>query len=117
MRRSERTRAPRAKPAVAGSRRFALTAAQKPLYSASDHGRRVALRAEDFAPPQRESGWGPFVDSFLRMNDAALLALDVRPEMTSGEKGAVLRLAPGGRAGAIPLRSAQTGQVAGGFVV
>ena len=39
------------------------------------------------------------------------------PEVSGGADGVVLRLAPGGRAGAIPLRSAQSGHVVGGFVV
>src|SRR5262249_41017477 len=104
-----RGRAPRRGLKVA-ARHFGLASTQKPLYSASDHGRGVTLRPGDFAPPQRDGGWGAFAESFMRMNETALVALDVRPEMTSGETGAVLRLVPGGRAGAIPLRSAQTGQ-------
>jgi hypothetical protein len=116
MRMAAKSRPVRAKNKAA-DRRFGLTATQKPLYSASDHGRSVALRPGDFAPPQREAGWGPFIDSFIRLNETALAALEVRPEIASGESGAMLRLLPGGRAGAIPLRSAQTGQVAGGFVV
>jgi hypothetical protein len=51
------------------------------------------------------------------MNRRALEALDVKPEVSGGPDGVVLRFAPGGRAGAIPLRSAQTGHVVGGFVV
>jgi hypothetical protein len=51
------------------------------------------------------------------MNESALAALDVRVELGAGAEGAVVHLHPGGRAGAVPLRSAQTGQVAAGLVV
>ncbi|MHB1846937.1 MAG: 5-methylcytosine restriction system specificity protein McrC [Deltaproteobacteria bacterium] len=87
------------------------------LYSATDHGRPVLLAPDRFTPKQREGGWGPFAESFLRQNEAALSALDVRAEVSVGADGSILRLAPGGRAGAIPLRSAQTGHVVAGFVV
>jgi hypothetical protein len=51
------------------------------------------------------------------MNEAALGHLDVKPEITGVESGVRLALIPGGRAGAVPLRSAQTGHVVGGFLV
>jgi hypothetical protein len=51
------------------------------------------------------------------MNAAALAALDVMPEVGSSDAGVRLRLVPGGRAGAIPLRSAQTGHVVAGLIV
>jgi hypothetical protein len=51
------------------------------------------------------------------MNEAALKRLEVRPEVGSSDAGVRVRLVPGGRAGAIPLRSAQTGHVAAGFVI
>jgi hypothetical protein len=70
-----------------------------------------------FAPPQRGGGWGSFADSFLRTNEGALAKLDVSPEVTAGKSGLQVRLRPGGRAGAIPLRSAQTAHVKGGLVV
>jgi len=69
------------------------------------------------APIQRGGGWGPFVESFLRMNHGALTKLDVSPQIRSAEGGVQLILCPGGHAGAVPLRSAQTGHVAGGFLV
>jgi hypothetical protein len=90
---------------------------QKPLYAATDHGAAVLISPEPFAPPQRSGGWGPYLDTFLRTNERAFAMLDVRPEVRGGDDGAVLRLMPAGRAGAIPLRSAQTGQILGGFVV
>ena len=51
------------------------------------------------------------------MNERALTALDVRAEFGAGLDGALIRLHPGGRTGAIPLRSAQTGHISAGFVV
>jgi hypothetical protein len=77
----------------------------------------VPLDPEFFAPPQRGGGWGPFCESFLRINEAALTALDVRAELAPGSEGATVRLIPGGRTGAIPLRSAQTAHISAGFVV
>src|SRR5437867_4113156 len=90
---------------------------QKPLYAGVDHGAPVILRPEDFLPSQREGGWGAFAESFLKMNAAAIEALDVRSEIRPGAGGLNVRLVPGGRTGAVPLRSAQTGHVAGGFIV
>lgn len=90
---------------------------QKPLYTASDQGSAVFLRPEHFAPSQREGGWGAFAESFIRLNAPALQALDTRAELGTGTGGVSVRLVPGGRTGAIPLRSAQTGHVTGGFVV
>jgi len=90
---------------------------QKRLYSASDHGTPVVIPAGLFAAAQRDGGWGPFAESFLRMNRSALEALDVGAELAASSEGINVRLVPGGHTGAIPLRSALTGQVAGGFVV
>lgn len=91
--------------------------APKRLFRATDHGRAVTVDPEHFAPAQRGGGWGPFAEGFLRMNESALTRLDVRPEIASSDAGVRLALIPGARAGAIPLRSAQTGQVAGGLLV
>ena len=90
---------------------------QKPLYIATDNGRSVVVDPLHFAPPQRGGGWGSFAESFLRTNERALAKLDVSPELTAGASGLQVRLRPGGRAGAIPLRSAQTAHVKGGLVV
>ncbi|MFO0757877.1 MAG: hypothetical protein U0359_15380 [Byssovorax sp.] len=89
----------------------------KPLYATTDHGAGIVVAPELFAPLQRNGGWGPFLDPFLHANERALALLDVRPEIKGGSDGAVLRLVPSGRAGAIPLRSSQTQQVLGGLVV
>jgi 5-methylcytosine-specific restriction endonuclease McrBC regulatory subunit McrC len=51
------------------------------------------------------------------MNESSLQALDVRAELAASSVGMSVRLVPAGRAGAIPLRSAQSGNVMGGFVV
>ncbi|MBI4093462.1 hypothetical protein HY417_00705 [Candidatus Kaiserbacteria bacterium] len=51
------------------------------------------------------------------MNQPALAALEVEPILRAGANGPMLQLKPGGRAGAIPLRSAQSGQVTSGLVV
>jgi hypothetical protein len=89
----------------------------KPLAKARDHGRAIVIEADAFAPAQRGGGWGPFAEAFLRLNEAALTRLDVRAQIGSAESGVTLSLIPGARAGAVPLRSAQTGHVAGGFLV
>lgn len=90
---------------------------QKPLLRATDHGRGMALDPEIFAPAQRGGGWGGFAESFLRLNEKALGRLDVSAEVSSSDSGVRLSLIPGSRAGAIPLRSAQTGHVSAGFLV
>ena len=51
------------------------------------------------------------------MNEPTLAKLEVKAEIGSSDEGVRIRLVPGGRAGAVPLRSAQTGSVAGGLVV
>src|SRR5437016_1557231 len=89
---------------------------QKRLIVADDHGRPIVLRPEQFAPKQQGGGWGPFTEAFLRANRDALERLDVKPELIGVPQGTVLRLVPGGRAGAVPLRSAHTGQVVSGMV-
>jgi hypothetical protein len=90
---------------------------QKPLFKARDHGASVALDPEAFAPLQRGGGWGTSLEAFLRMNESTLNALDVRVQLAPAESGTKLSLVPGGRAGAVPLRSAVTGHVVGGFLV
>ena len=82
-----------------------------------DYGAPIILRAEDFAPPGRQAGWGPFVEQFLRANEKTLASLDVRAELVADSNETKIRLFPGGRAGAIPLRSAQTQHVKAGLLV
>lgn len=90
---------------------------QLPLLSGVDHGAAVTVDPLRFAPEQRSGGWGPFADPFIKFNRDALTALDVRIDLAPAVNGYSLRLIPGGRAGAVPLRSAQTGRVVGGFVI
>lgn len=92
---------------------------QKPLYSVPDHGAGVSLRPEDFgaAGGRSPAGWEALAEPFLRLNQHALAALDVRAVLAPAERTAALRLVPGGRAGAVPLRSGRTGHVVGGLVV
>jgi McrBC 5-methylcytosine restriction system component len=84
---------------------------------AKDHGHPVTLQPSAFARPQRGGGWGSFAESFERINRSALAALDVSIQFGSGPEGATVQLVPGGRTGAVPLRSGQTGHVVGGFLV
>ena len=90
---------------------------QKPLFVGTDHGNPIILSAEHFAPKQQGGGWGAFAEPFLRANEEAFRCLELTPELGAGSQGAVIRLRPGGRAGAMPLRSAHTNHVVGGVVV
>jgi len=108
---------PRRRGGHRGSPAFGPAPSQRPLYVATDNGRAIRVRPEDFAPPQRGRGWGAFAESFLRVNESALSKLDVQPSLRASDEGLQIRLKPGGRAGAIPLRSAQSERVIGGFVV
>jgi len=98
-------------------RHAGVAPAQVRLHKATDHGREIAISPDAFAPVQRGGGWGPFVDSFLRMNEKAFTKLAISHAVRSTDAGVQLTLRAGGSAGAIPLRSAQTGHVAGGFLV
>ena len=77
----------------------------------------MTVPVDSFAPRQRSGGWGPYAETFLRFNAVALRALDVRLEVTSDTNGMLVKLVPGDRAGAAPLRSGLTGQVTGGLMV
>lgn len=89
----------------------------KKLLVSTDHGLPITVPPDSFAPNQRIPGWGPYAETFLRFNSESFRALDVHPELSSSSSGMVLRLRPGGRAGAVPLRSGLTGQVTGGMIV
>jgi hypothetical protein len=91
--------------------------AQTPLFVGTDHGNPIVLPADHFAPKQQGGGWGAFAEAFLRANEDAFRSLELEPEIGAGVQGTVIRLRPGGRAGAMPLRSAQTNHVVGGIVV
>jgi hypothetical protein len=93
------------------------TPSQKPLYIAVDHGRPILVKQTDFAPASRGGSWGTFAESFVRLNERALRDLDVAPNLVARHPEPTIQLTPGGRAGAIPLRSAQTGSVVAGLIV
>ena len=89
----------------------------KPLWTSTDHGSPIVVDSDYFAPPGRDRGWGGQADAFLRFNEAAFRELSLEPALNAGREGPALHLIPAGRAGAIPLRSPQTGQVVAGVVV
>ncbi|MCC6152106.1 MAG: hypothetical protein IT461_17795 [Planctomycetes bacterium] len=89
----------------------------KPLWTTTDHGSPIVVDAAHFALPGRDRGWGAQSDAFLRFNEAAFQELSLEPAMKAGREGPALQLIPAGRAGAVPLRSPQTGQVVAGVVV
>jgi hypothetical protein len=92
-------------------------AAPKPLMIADDHGPALTVSPDHFAPKTQDRGWGAFAETFLRTNDQAFRELQIEPRVEAGATGSVVRLIPGALAGAMPLRSGQTGRVAGGIVV
>ena len=90
---------------------------QKPLYEAVDHGQAVRLKQTDFALATRGGSWGTFAESFIRFNERAMRDLDVGVDLVASHPEPTIQLLPGGRAGAVPLRSAQTGSVVAGLVL
>jgi len=82
-----------------------------------DCGSPIVVAPAPYIAAAREPGWGAYLDGFLARNREALRALSLEPRIVSGRDGIRLELQPGLRAGAIPLRSAVTGLVAGGIVV
>jgi hypothetical protein len=90
-------------------------ASQRRLLEATDHGHAVTVPPAHFG--LRSDDWGPYADTFLRFNAEPMKALDVRPEVSSSATGLTVKLVPGERAGAAPLRSGLTGRVAGGLLV
>ncbi len=89
----------------------------KPLLHGTDNGPPIRVDPRYYAPPQRDRGWGAFVDGFIRANEQALGRLDCGVDVAGGPEGAVVRIKPGGHTGAVPLRSAQTLSVVGGLVI
>ncbi len=77
---------------------------------AVDHGEPVLLRPADMGEPDA-------AQAFVRLNEAALARLDVRSLVEPAQRGVTLRLQPGARVGAVPLRHPTTGRVFSGFVV
>jgi hypothetical protein len=90
---------------------------QKPLYAAVDHGRGILVKQADFARATRGGSWGTFAESFMRLNERALRELDVVPTLIPSHPEPAIQLTPGGRAGAIPLRSAESGSIVAGLIV
>ena len=86
------------------------------LYRADDNGPGVELDPAAFGG-NSEEGWGRAYESFRRLNEEAFAALGVAPRFESTTRGPVLTLCPGGRVGAIPLRSGTSGHVVAGYVV
>lgn len=87
------------------------------LLHGTDCGTPIVVKPEPYIAAGREPGWGAYLDGFLARNRGALHALNLEPRIVSGRDGIRLEFQPGLRAGAIPLRSAVTGQVAGGVVI
>ena len=88
----------------------------RPLYTGVDHGPPVALSADVLLHGSRD-GWSGLADRFQGLNRAALDALDVQLRLDSNLTGSRLHVIPGGRAGAVPLRSPITGEVAAGLLI
>ena len=82
-----------------------------------DCGAAFVVCPDPYIPAGREAGWGHHLDGFLSKNRIALQAIGLEPKIVAGRDGVRLELKPGLRAGAIPLQSAVTGQVAGGIVI
>jgi hypothetical protein len=98
--------------------RRATAPKQSSLFTTTDNSRGVRIPAEPFVTGRSgRGGWDQFAEAFLRLNAPALEALGITPQIEAGADGAALRLVPSGRAGAVPLRSGQTGHVKGGLVV
>ena len=87
------------------------------LLRGSDCGAPIVVHPAPFVAAGREPGWGSFLDSFLGANQAAFRGLGLEPQVVTGREGVRLELHPGLRVGAVPLRSAVTGKVAGGVVI
>jgi hypothetical protein len=82
-----------------------------------DCGAHIVVDPTPYIAAGRDPGWGPHLDGFLVRNRQGLQALGLEPRIVAGRDGVRLELHPGLRAGAIPLHSAVTGQVAGGVFI
>jgi hypothetical protein len=88
----------------------------RPLYSGVDHGHPIALSSDVLLHGSRD-GWSGLADRFQNLNRTALEALDVQLRLDANLTGSRLHVIPGGRAGAVPLRSPITGEVAAGLLI
>ena len=89
----------------------------QPLLHGLDSGPPLVVSPEPFIASVREPGWGAFLEPFMAQNQASFDALGLIPRIVSGREGVRLELRPTLKAGAVPLKSAVTGKVAGGVVV
>lgn len=96
---------------------FARTPNPQPLLHAVDNGPTVCVDPTPYISGGRDPGWGPHLDGFLSRNREALAAIGAEPHVVAGRNGIRLELKPGHSAGAVPLCSPVSGQVAGGLVV
>lgn len=108
-RRGQRSRGPVAHLAKAPS--------SQPLLHGLDSGPPIIVSPTPFIANVREPGWGAFLHPFLALNQVSLGALGLTPRIVSGRDGVRLELRPSLKAGAVPLKSAVTGKVAGGVVI
>jgi hypothetical protein len=88
----------------------------RPLYAGVDHGHSIALSADVLLRGSRD-GWSGLADRFQSLNRVALDALGVQLRLDSNLNGSRLHVIPGGRAGAVPLRSPITGEVVAGLLI
>ena len=95
----------------------ARTPNPQPLLHAVDNGPTVCVDPAPYISGGRDPGWGPHLDGFLSRNREALAAIGAEPLVVAGRNGIRLELKPGHSAGAVPLCSPVSGQVAGGLVV
>jgi len=82
-----------------------------------DCGAPIVVDPTPYIAFGRDPGWGAHLDGFLARNRQGLQALGLEPRIVAGRDGVRLELQPGLRAGAIPLHSSVTSQVAGGVVI
>lgn len=89
----------------------------KSLFCGVDHGSPIPIKPDAFFSGDLRAGWGAFAEPFVRLNESALKLLGLHVELKSTQKGVSVYVTPGHRAGAIPLRSAQTGHVVAGLLI
>lgn len=83
----------------------------------TDQGRAVRVEAEDVGVDGRDRSWNLFARQFIEANAPNLSAIEIAPVLHAERDRIDLRLKPGGRIGAVPLRSPITNRIIGGVVV
>jgi len=96
---------------------LAKAPSSQPLLHGFDSGPPIVVSPAPFIASVRDPGWGAFLQPFLALNQVSLEALGLTPRIVSGREGVILELRPSLKAGAVPLKSAVTGKVAGGVVI